>query len=79
MKHITEYCGTPTNDIVCTDDEFKLLEKVFKVAGVKLRKTIFGGNETQFQIINPYKVWANLSGEAEYIKKHAEENLNHWD
>ena len=61
MKHITEEYGSPCNDVVCSEEEFKILQKAFAQAGVVVRMISLDGatREVTFQIINPYKYVAD--------------------
>lgn len=55
MKHITEYCKNPTNDLALTDDEYRQLKAFLEPYGVELRMISHFGNEGVYQARNPYK------------------------
>ena len=61
MKHITEMYGSPCNDVVCSEEEFKILQKAFARVGVVVRMMTLDGatREVTFQIINPYQYVAD--------------------
>ena len=63
MKHITEMYGSPCNDVVCSEEEFKILKNAFAQAGVVVRMMTLDGvtREVTFQIINPYQYVADES------------------
>lgn len=60
MEHITEYCGTPTNLIACTAEEYSILQAALVKVGVEIRMTSRSGNHIECQMCNPYRDWSIL-------------------
>ena len=55
MKHITEYCKTPVNDLSLTDEEYRQLKAFLEPLGVELRMVSHFGHEGVYQARNAYK------------------------